>query len=62
MKYQYESNGNGSEDLGIGKTVWLDLIMVEDVDKVSNEEFSTTQHKGGQFFTLFPNYTNLCKG
>ena len=30
MKYQYESNGNGSEDLGIGKTVWLDLIMVEE--------------------------------
>ena len=29
MKYQYESNGNGYEDLGIGKTVWLDLIMVE---------------------------------
>ena len=31
MKYQYESNGNGSEDLGIGKTVCLDLIMVEEV-------------------------------
>ena len=39
-------NSSDSEDLGIGKTVWLDLIMVEDVDKVSNEEFSTTQHKG----------------
>ena len=39
-------NSSDSEDLGIGKTVWLDLIMVEDVDKVSSEEFSTTQHKG----------------
>ena len=39
-------NSSDSEDLGIGKTVWLDLIMVQDVDKVSNEEFSTTQHKG----------------